>query len=152
MTILLRSFAEKEKYFTMDKNYNFIVNEWLEKADSDFRYAKMSFENFDDFYAQICVLCHDAAEKYLKAYLIYHNLKPEKIHDLVTLHKQCIKVSENDTTSARIEEECRLLNQYYIPLKYPSHYPAVDRKKAKEAIEAIEVISKTIKNKIKFSE
>lgn len=140
----------REKYSTMDKNSNPIVNEWLKKADSDFRYAKMSFENFDDFYAQICVLCHDGAEKYLKAYLIYHNINPERIHDLVTLHKQCVKVNKNDADLTRIEEECRLLNQYYIPLKYPSHYPAVDRQKAKEAIEAIEGISKIAKNKIRL--
>lgn len=134
----------------MDKNSNPITNEWLKKADSDFRYAKMSFENFDDFYAQICVLCHDAAEKYLKAYLIYHNINPERIHDLVTLHKQCVQVSENDAELVRTEEECRLLNQYYIPLKYPSHYPAVDRRKAKEAIEAVAGISKIAKNKIRL--
>lgn len=36
------------------------------------------------------------------------------------------------------------------PIQYPSHYPAVDRQKAKEAIEAVEVISKIAKNKIRL--
>ncbi len=51
---------------------NLLVKDWLAKADSDFRYAKASFESFDDFYSQICILCHDAAEKYLKAFLIFN--------------------------------------------------------------------------------
>lgn len=132
----------------MARGFNSIVNEWLEKAESDFLYVKSSFETFDNFYSQMCILCHDSAEKYLKAYLIYNDFVPEKIHDLVTLYKQCNKVSKSSLESANIENECRLLNRYYVPLKYPSHYPAVGKQKAKEAIEAIDIIRGAITGRI----
>lgn len=41
------------------------------------------------------------------------------------------------------------MNRYYIPLKYPSHYPAVDKQKAGESIESIEKIRGVIKAKMK---
>jgi len=132
----------------MGKNYSDIVREWQKKAESDFQYAKSSFETFDDFYSQICVLCHDSAEKYLKAYVVYQGIQPEKIHDLVTLYKQCVEISGNDSELSGLEESCRILNRYYVPLKYPSHYPAVDREKAKEALEAAKEICKMMENKI----
>lgn len=133
----------------MAKSSIIMVKEWLEKAESDYRYAKMSFGAFDDFYSQICVLCHDSAEKYLKAYIIYSNREPAKIHDLVTLHRQCVEISRNNSQLASLEDECRVLNRYYIPLKYPSHYPAVDKQKAGESMEAIEKIRGVIKGKMK---
>lgn len=132
----------------MAKGFSSIVNEWLGKAESDYLYARSSFETFDNFYSQMCILCHDSAEKYLKAYLIYNGFVPEKIHDLVTLYKQCNRVSESSLESANIENECRILNRYYVPLKYPSHYPAIDKQKAKEAIEAIDIIRGAITSKI----
>jgi len=134
----------------MDRNgYSDITREWLKKAESDFQYAKASFEAFDDFYSQICILCHDSAEKYLKAYIISLGMKTEKIHDLVTLHNQCIHGRGNDSELTDLREGCRILNRYYIPLKYPSHYPAVDETKAREALEAIEKIREVIRKKTK---
>lgn len=132
----------------MDKNYSGIVREWLRKAESDFQYAKSSFETFDDFYAQICVLCHDSTEKYLKAYILYHGIQPEKIHDLVTLYKQCAEINKEDSELGELEEKSRVLNRYYVPLKYPSHYPAVDRGKARQALEAAEEIRRVMEAKI----
>jgi len=132
----------------MGKNYSNIVREWQKKAESDFQYAKSSFETFDDFYSQICILCHDSAEKYLKAYIVYQGIQPEKIHDLVTLYKQCAENSRNDFELGGLEENCRILNRYYVPLKYPSHYPAVDREKAKEALKSAEEICKVVKSQI----
>ena len=37
---------------------------------------------------------------------------------------------------AAAEEPCRLLNRYYTPLKYPSHFPPLKRKQACEAVTA----------------
>jgi len=130
------------------KEYSVMAKEWFKKAESDFQYANASFESFDDFYSQICVLCHDAGEKYLKAYIIFLGEKPEKIHDLVTLHNQCVENRENDLDLVDLREGCKILNRYYIPLKYPSHYPAIDVTKVKEAMEKIKKIREVIKRRI----
>jgi HEPN domain-containing protein len=40
-----------------------IVQEWLSKADADFQFARVNFEERKPFYAQICFHFQQAAEK-----------------------------------------------------------------------------------------
>ena len=119
--------------------------EWVAKADSDLAYARLSFENFDDFYGQMCVLCHDAAEKYLKAFLVSRGIRPKYIHDLVALLGECTKVAKE---FENCRDDCERLNTYYVPLKYPSHYPAPERNQARDAIDSAARISDTVHREI----
>ncbi len=41
-----------------------IVEEWLTKANEDFEFARINFEEKKSFYPQICFHFHQAAEKY----------------------------------------------------------------------------------------
>ena len=132
----------------MKEQYRDIANEWINKADSDLNYAEASFDEFDDFYSQMCVLCHDASEKYLKGYITSFGMKPGRIHDLVTLLIKCKEILENESEFDKIEEFTRLLNRYYIPLKYPSHYPVMNKEQAEEAIRAAKAIRDVVKNLI----
>ena len=72
-----------------------IVREWLEKAEEDFEFALVNLREKKPFYAQICFHFHQAAEKYLKAYIIAHDLEFRKIHDLSMFLKICL--SEDST-------------------------------------------------------
>jgi HEPN domain-containing protein len=65
-----------------------IIQEWLKKADDDFGFA-CSVVNDSSFYAQICFHFHQAAEKYLKSFIIAYDLEFKKIHDLPVLLKLC---------------------------------------------------------------
>lgn len=132
----------------MKDEYRAITREWLAKAESDLNFAKASFGEFEEFYSQMCILCHDAAEKFLKAFITAHGGKPERTHDLVTLLIDCTKLSGEDAGVTVLEPHCRLLNRYYIPLKYPSHYPMMSRVQAQEAIAAAESIGDEISNRL----
>ncbi len=125
-----------------------IVLDWINKANSDLEYAKASFNEFDDFYSQMCILCHDSAEKIFKAYIVSKKKRYKRIHDLVTLLKDCIQISDQKEDFHNYEEDCRILNNYYTPLKYPSHFPIASKKQAKEAINAAENIAKFIQTQI----
>jgi HEPN domain-containing protein len=52
-----------------------ITQEWLSKADEDFRFALMNFNEGKEFFAQICFHLHQAAEKFLKAYIVAFDLE-----------------------------------------------------------------------------
>ena len=54
----------------MNEQYRKITEEWLNKAQSDYLFAEASLREFSGFYSQICILCHDAVEKNLKAFLL----------------------------------------------------------------------------------
>ncbi len=66
-----------------------IVSEWLKKADEDLGFAISVIED-STFYAQICFHFHQAAEKYLKSFIIARDLEFKKIHDLTVLLKSCL--------------------------------------------------------------
>jgi HEPN domain-containing protein len=67
-----------------------IIQEWVRKANEDFKFALVNYEERKQFFAQICFHFQQAAEKYLKAYIIANDLDFRKIHDLVPLLKICI--------------------------------------------------------------
>jgi HEPN domain-containing protein len=114
-----------------------IVREWLAKADEDFDFAN-SVINDTPFYAQICFHFHQAAEKYLKAFIIAHDLDFLKIHDLPVLLKACL---DNSPELEQIMDDCKVLNRYYIDARYPVHWPSKyemeEALKAKSAAENV---------------
>lgn len=93
-----------------------IVKEWVEKADEDFRFAEANLMEGSEFYAQICFHFQQAAEKYLKAFIIDRGLALEKVHDLVHLLKTC---SSFEPAFGELKEDGILLNTAYIETRYP---------------------------------
>jgi len=68
-----------------------VVDEWVKKAEEDYQFAASVLED-STFYAQICFHFHQAAEKYLKAFIVARDLEFQKIHDLLVLLKLCSAV------------------------------------------------------------
>lgn len=120
-----------------------IIQEWLEKADDDLGFA-CSVVNDSPFYAQICFHFHQAAEKYLKSFIIANDLEFKKIHDLPVLLKSCLVKKPGLKI---LMEDCRLLNGFYIDTRYPVHWPTQYTKEmALKAKTAAENIRDEIKN------
>jgi len=122
-----------------------IFCEWIEKADEDFNFASLNLSDpSNPFYAQICYHLQQAAEKYLKAYIVAYKLKFKKIHDLLELLRICM---EREPSFSSLSQECEFLTDYYIDTRYPVHWPTnVNRKEAKEAKSSAEKIGTFVKN------
>lgn len=98
---------------------NKVVREWIEKADEDFGFASTGIE-YTDYFSQICFHFQQAAEKYLKAFIIAKKLEFRPVHNLVELLETCKqKYPKIDI----IEEDCHYLNPFYIDTRYPVHWP-----------------------------
>jgi len=108
-----------------------IVREWLKKADEDIDFA-ISVINDSVFYAQICFHFHQGAEKYLKCFIIAHNLEFKKIHDLPVLLKSCIS---KESGLKILMDDCKFLNAFYLDTRYPVHWPTQYTKE--EALKAM---------------
>jgi HEPN domain-containing protein len=67
-----------------------IAQEWIEKADEDFEFALVNFQEGKPFVAQICFHFQQSAEKYLKGYIVARDLEFRKTHDLSMLLSICI--------------------------------------------------------------
>ncbi|MCZ6676164.1 MAG: HEPN domain-containing protein [Candidatus Poribacteria bacterium] len=61
-----------------------LVDEWIEKAEADFKGAvALNRRRKDPLPDLVCYHCQQSAEKYLKAFLIAQGITPPRIHDLV---------------------------------------------------------------------
>ena len=97
-----------------------IIREWLAKANEDFEFARINLEERKPFFAHICFHFQQAAEKYLKAYIIARELEFRKLHDLPILLRQC---EEKDAGFGQLQEDCEFLAAYYVNTRYPAHWP-----------------------------
>jgi len=59
--------------------------EWLRKADSDFFTAQLLHESGERYVYATTFHAQQAAEKYLKAFLIWHQIEFRKTHDIQEL-------------------------------------------------------------------
>jgi len=119
--------------------------QWLEKGNHDLEDAKKLFKN-EGYPDTICYHCHQAAEKYLKGFLIFNNVNFRKIHDLVILLEDCHRINNGFKT---IFDNCKRLNKYYIEARYPAETPILySKEEVKEALMEAEKILDFIAEKI----
>ena len=97
-----------------------LVKEWIDKAEEDFRFAEANLKEREEFFPQICFHFQQAAEKYLKAFIVAFELEFKKIHDLAELLEIC-EVKESSFKD--IADDCEFLNEFYMETRYPVHWP-----------------------------
>jgi HEPN domain-containing protein len=114
-----------------------IAKEWIEKAEEDYGFACASLDG-TDYFAQVCFHFQQAAEKYLKAFIVANELSFRTVHNLLELFEIC---KQYDPDIKETESACRYLNPFYIdtryPVNWPAHYDKDTAVKAKEMTESI---------------
>lgn len=106
-----------------------ITAEWIEKAENDFATAQReSRVRTNPNYDGICFHYQQCAEKYLKACLCEAEISFGKIHDLVVLLEQVLKVEPNWET---FREDLAYLSDFAVSFRYPGE--SADKESAVEA-------------------
>jgi HEPN domain-containing protein len=122
-----------------------IIEEWLVKADEDFGFASSLLDE-SPYYAQLCFHYQQAAEKYLKAFIVARELEFRKIHDLLELLDIC---HMKDASLYEIKEACIYLRAFYIDTRYPVHWPtSYTKDDALKARDAAARIQKAVKSAV----
>jgi HEPN domain-containing protein len=106
---------------------------WLRQAENDFEYASLGLR--EGFFAQVCFQCQQICVKALKA-IHYGQLQKRVVfgHSLVQLAAELPLVGD-------LREELAVLDQYYIPTRYPNGLPGAlpyevyTRKQTAQALE-----------------
>lgn len=93
---------------------------WLKRAAQDIRTAKNNLaDNPQELADAICYACQQAAEKYLKAFLLQKKEALIKTHDLVFLGR---RASRLEPIFREIEQELLELNEYSLEARYPGDF------------------------------
>ena len=92
------------------------AKEWRRLAEMDLLSAEYLLNMHPIPLEIICYHCQQAAEKYLKGYLIINGKNPPKTHDLDELCKLCTEIS---TVFTDIADHCSDLTAYGVQPRYP---------------------------------
>ena len=90
------------------------------------------------------VHCQQAAEKFLKSFLIFAEVKIPKIHDLTELYKLCIDID----SSIQFDLDYLInLTEYAVEMRY-SINPKIDEKSLYSGYNYVKTIREVILSKI----
>lgn len=121
-----------------------LIAEWVQKAEGDYVSALHLLRlRKNPQPAMVCYHCQQCAEKYLKAFLLQHNVHFEKTHDLQDLNELCNQV---DGSFAFITDWLKLLNPYAIETRYPGR--VIESEEAREAIATMKQVRKFVRAKL----
>lgn len=90
------------------------ADRWLRQAESDLAYATVGLR--EGFAAQVCFQCQQVCEKAIKALRYARGERAVIGHALVELAARL-------EVMARFHDELAVLDQYYVPTRYPNGLP-----------------------------
>jgi HEPN domain-containing protein len=107
------------------------TREWIRKAEIDLATAQHLYEGGELYAHGTSFHAQQAAEKYLKAFLVWHQVEFRKTHDMQELLNL---VSGIDHKLQDVLSESVNLTPYGVEYRYPGDYPDVTLKEASEAL------------------
>ncbi len=119
------------------------VLHWTRKAESDLAAAYLLAESEQSFPDQIGFFCQQAAEKYLKAFLIASGQIPPRIHDIDALLDICATI---DVTFDQLHREVAGLTEFAVIFRYPSEWS--DIPSANQALIQAEKVRSLVQQKL----
>jgi HEPN domain-containing protein len=108
---------------------------WLEKAAHDIDAAEVDqreASDVPDFLWDVMFHCQQSVEKSLKGFLVWHDIKFKRTHDLAEIGTQCTDV---DPTLALVVREAAPLSQYAWEFRYPGESDDPTVSQATEALQ-----------------
>mgnify|MGYP001241934367 CR=1 FL=1 len=113
-----------------------LLRQWLEKAEGDWRLSCRLLTDPEPYMDAIAFHAQQAVQKYLKAFLTWHQVEFPKTHDI----KHLLRLA-GDCDPGLIDElsDATGLTAYAVEYRYPGEYPSVT---ADDAACAVEVASR----------
>lgn len=128
----------------MKKKKKDIVNSWIKKADRDLEVAKRELKLTDPLTDIICFHAQQAAEKYMKAFLIWLDIEFQKTHDVEDL---VVVASKKDPSILELKDSGAELSAFAVEARYPE-FDEPSLIDTKNAVGIAKKFKKFIKKKI----
>jgi HEPN domain-containing protein len=118
------------------------INNWFAFAKDDLKMAEVALK--EKIYNQTCFHSQQGVEKTLKGFLKTKVRSVPKTHFLDELLNLCIEIDREFQT---LREKCSILDDYYIPTRYPDALPGMlpeGLPQVKDATEALSFLKEII--------
>jgi HEPN domain-containing protein len=100
------------------------IKNWLFRANEDISVINSLVDSgIENYTSTICFHAHQAAEKYLKAFLVFHEVDFPRTHDLDYLMLECRKINNK----AFMDINLKSLTDFGVSIRYPDDFyiPAI---------------------------
>jgi len=122
------------------------VKQWMIYGDEDLRLARHTLTLLSGCpYRLIAYHAQQCAEKYLKAYLVYHRIDFPYTHNISRLLELC---EENSRWPGKIYE-AEELTPFAITARYPGEDEKVTKKEALRAMDIATKVRQTVRRTLK---
>ena len=112
-----------------------LARRWFQKAENDLLSVQNNLKAEQYASDTVCFHCQQAAEKYLKGFLAWHQMPFAKTHDLLDLLRRLMQVSNMD--AQMLSDNLLLLDRYSVSIRYPQEYEEEpNEEEVREAVEA----------------
>jgi len=124
-----------------------LSQQWLNRAEEDLAVARLVLD--EEYPAHACFLSQQCVEKALKAFLLATINSYPRTHKVVDLLGECQRVEPEFN---RFLSDALVIDQYYIPTRYPDGIPGgtsgglPDFTEAKEAVSIAEELFGFVKS------
>ncbi len=95
-----------------------LPQQWLDRADEDLTVARLVFR--EHHFSHACFLAQQCIEKTLKAFLLARKNSYPRAHKLVDLLSECVAIVPE---LSGFRDDCLVIDQYYVPTRYPNGVP-----------------------------
>jgi HEPN domain-containing protein len=117
------------------------VQQWLKKANLDLQAARLLCAGELDDYFVSGFHAQQAVEKYIKAFLVRHQIEFPKTHDIGRLRQL---VAYKDATLVERLQNADVLTPYGVDLRYPEEFEVVSQQHAEQAVALAEWVKAEI--------
>jgi HEPN domain-containing protein len=95
-----------------------VIALWLQKAENDLKICEQGLKADEIITDVICFHCQQAAEKYLKSYLLFKDKEITKTHNIAFLLTKCIEFDSDFS----ILKDIIYLTNYAVQVRYPDDF------------------------------
>jgi HEPN domain-containing protein len=111
------------------------VQQWLDRARKDLLAGEVLLKGGFEDYENVGFHAQQAAEKFIKAFLVRHQIEFPKTHNIALLRQLVANV---DPELAKSLAEADALTPYGIEFRYPGDLPSVSRDEGERAVRLAE--------------
>ena len=125
-----------------------LVRQWVAKAESDFGLAQRLVSESSPYLDAIGFHAQQAAEKYLKALLVQHQIEFPKTHNLGGLLDLVSAIDASLATSLR---DVTALTPYGVDVRYPGDVPEMTAEVAAQTLALAAKVRDAVRRVLKGS-
>ena len=123
-----------------------LVKQWLIKANNDLQVIENELNSAEPVMDAICLHAQQAAEKFLKTFLVAHNIDYPQTHNISAILNLCRSKDEQFIDL----KQSITLSKYATDFRYPADFYIPDLEEAKEAYQLSLKVKDFVLEKLKL--